>query len=155
MPTWLMAGLFALAFVVAGAGTYWLVGYLRAANRADASAEALENVPAKSAAAPNPLQRFVEITGVRFVTAGKDGISARFVLVNHSEAALTGLGGTVNLWGRTQKSEEDAEGSFTFSTDIPALASKELTVPLNTKLKIYELADWQNLSTDVRITAPQ
>jgi len=27
-------------------------------------------------------------------------------------------------------------------------------VPLTTKRKIYELADWQNVTTDVQITAP-
>jgi len=32
--------------------------------------------------------------------------------------------------------------------------SKELTAPLNTKKKIYELPDWQNVTTDVQITAP-
>ena len=34
------------------------------------------------------------------------------------------------------------------------MESKELSVPLNTKRKIYELGDWQNLTTDVQITAP-
>ena len=43
---------------------------------------------------------------------------------------------------------------FTFTTDLKAYESKELTAPLNTKLKIYELPDWQNVSTDVQITAP-
>jgi len=32
--------------------------------------------------------------------------------------------------------------------------SKELTVPLVTKKKIYELPDWQMVTTDVQITAP-
>jgi hypothetical protein len=34
------------------------------------------------------------------------------------------------------------------------MESKELTAPLTTKLKIYELPDWQNVTTDVQITAP-
>ena len=29
-----------------------------------------------------------------------------------------------------------------------------MSAPLNTKLKIYELPDWQNVSTDIQITAP-
>jgi hypothetical protein len=44
--------------------------------------------------------------------------------------------------------------NFTFNTDLKAYESKELTAPLNTKLKIYELPDWQNVSTDVQITTP-
>ena len=39
---------------------------------------------------------------------------------------------------------------------LPANAPAQpyLTVPLKTKLKIYELPDWQNITTDVQITAP-
>ena len=32
--------------------------------------------------------------------------------------------------------------------------SHELTQPLKTKLKIYELPDWQNATADVQITSP-
>ena len=35
-----------------------------------------------------------------------------------------------------------------------ARSSKELSAPLTTKRKIYELADWQNITTDIQITAP-
>jgi hypothetical protein len=79
----------------------------------------------------------------------------RFVLINHSNADIQGLGGNVTVWGRTRNSEEDAAGTFTFSTDLKANEARDLTAPLTTKLKIYELPDWQNVSTDVQITTPQ
>ena len=68
--------------------------------------------------------------------------------------AALGLSGNVTVWGRTQKSEEDAAGTFTFTTNLGPWESKEMSAPLNTKLKIYELPDWQNVSTDLQITAP-
>jgi hypothetical protein len=74
--------------------------------------------------------------------------------VNHSEADISGLAGNVTIWGRTQKSEEDAQGTFSFSTNLGPFEAKELTAPINTKLRIYELPDWQNVTTDVQITAP-
>jgi hypothetical protein len=76
------------------------------------------------------------------------------MLTNHSEADINGLAGNVTIWGRTQKSEEDAQGTFSFTTNLAPFESKEITAPLNTKLKIYELPDWQNITTDVQITAP-
>ena len=98
----------------------------------------------------------IEIAGVRFVMdAKKKTTMAKFVVINHSESDIDGLAGNVTIWGRTQKSEEDAQGTFTFTTTLGPFESKELSVPLNTKRKIYELGDWQNLTTDVQITAPK
>jgi hypothetical protein len=76
------------------------------------------------------------------------------VIVNHSGADLTGLSGNVTVWGRTQTSEEEAAGTFSFTTDLKPFDSRDLTAPLNTKLKMIELPDWQNVSTDIQITAP-
>jgi hypothetical protein len=86
--------------------------------------------------------------------AKKKTTLAKFVVINHSEADIEGLAGNVTIWARTQKSEEDAQGTFTFTTNLGSFESKELSVPLNTKRKIYELGDWQNLTTDVQITGP-
>jgi hypothetical protein len=151
LPTWLLTVLFAAGFVGIVFGVYKLV------NRAPAApAAAVESPAAKPGAPVNPIQRFVEIAGVRFVEdpKHKDQTIVRFLLVNHSDADLTGVGGNVTLWGSTRHSEEDAEGSFTFNTDLKSNESKELTEPLNTKKKIYELPDWQNLTADLQVTSP-
>ncbi len=75
------------------------------------------------------------------------------MIINHSTADINGLAGNVTIWGRTQKSEEDAQGTFSFNTNLAPFESKEMSIPLTTKRKIYELGDWQNLTTDVQITA--
>ena len=153
LPTWLLTLLFAFAFLGVGAGVYFVVHYFRGGTQA-ASTPA-ESTPAKGPAKPNPLQKYVEISGIRFVETPKHGTEARFVVVNHSGADITDLAGTVNIWGRTAKSEEEAAGTFSFKmASLKPYESKEAVAPLSTKLKPYELPDWQNVSAEVQITSP-
>jgi len=154
LPTWLLAILFAFAFVGLGAGVYWAINYFRGGTQA-ASAPAA-TIPAKGQAKPNPLQKYVEVSGIRFVESPQHAVEARFVVTNHSDADLADLGGTVNIWGRTAKAEEEAAGTFSFKiASLKPNESTEAVAPLTTKLKPYELPDWQNLSAKVQITSPQ
>jgi hypothetical protein len=116
----------------------------------------VESPAAKPGAATNPWQKFVEVSGVRFVEdpKHKDRILAKFLLTNHSSAGVSGLAGNVTVWASTKKSDEDAQGTFSFITNLDAYEFKEVTSPLTTKLKVYELPDWQNMTTDLQITAP-
>jgi hypothetical protein len=122
--------------------------------RTSSPSSTVESPAAKPGAKTNPLQKYIEISGVRFGEDKKKKPTVTFVVVNHSGADVTGLAGNVTVFGRTQKSEEEAAGTFTFTTNLAPNSSKEMTAVLTTKLKIYELPDWQNVSTDVQITAP-
>jgi len=154
LPTWLLAVLFAFAFVGVGAGAYWAINYFRGGT--EAASTPVANVPAKGQATKNPLQKYVEVSGIRFVETPQHETEARFVVVNHSGADITDLAGTVNIWGRTAKSEEEAAGTFSFKlASLKPYESKEAVAPLSSKLKVYELPDWQNVSAEVQITAPQ
>ena len=156
LPVWLMTILFAMAIAGVVFGLIWAFSCNRgSAGNGPAPIASVENPAAKPGATTNPLQKYIEISGVRFLEdPKKKTILAKFIIVNHSSADISGLTGNVTVWARTQKSEEDAQGSFTFTTNLAPMESKEMTVPLNTKRKIYELGDWQNLTTDVQITAP-
>jgi hypothetical protein len=155
LPVWLMTILFAMAFAGVVFGILWAVSTNRgSAGSGPAPIASVESPAAKPGAKTNPLQKYIEVSGVRFVEDAKKKTMAKFVLINHSPADINGLAGNVTIWGRTQKSEEDAQGTFSFSTNLAPMESKEMSVPLNTKRKIYELGDWQNLTTDVQITAP-
>ena len=103
----------------------------------------------------HPLAKYLELSGYRIAETSAGKLNIKFAVVNHSEADINGLAGNVSLFASTQKSEEDAQGTFSFTTNLGPFESKELTVPLTTKRKIYELADWQNITTDVQITGPQ
>jgi len=157
LPTWLLTVLFAFAFVGLVAAVYWAVGYFRGGgNSVTATPPAnVESPAAKPGAKTSPLQKYIEVSGIRFTEDAKKKLQVKFTLTNHSDADVSGLAGNVTIWGRTQKSEEDAVGTFSFSGDIGPQTSREFTAPLNTKLKVYELPDWQNVTTDLQITAPQ
>jgi hypothetical protein len=155
LPVWLLTILFAFGIGGVVGGIYWFLQTGKAqTGTGPAPTAAVESPAAKPGAKPNPLQKYIEVSGVRFVQDAKKKTQVRFVLINHSEADINGLAGNVTIWGRTRKSEEDAEGTFSFTTNLGPFESKEMTVPLTSKLKIYELPDWQNVAADVQITAP-
>jgi hypothetical protein len=102
----------------------------------------------------NPLQKYVEVVGLRLVTENKKPV-AKFVVVNHSSTEITDLAANVTLWASTSRSEEDSVGSFNFK--VPSLGpeeAKDLTEALKTKMKVYELPDWQNTTAQIEITSP-
>jgi hypothetical protein len=155
LPVWLMTIVFALAIAGVVFGIIWMFSTNRgSAGSGPAPIASVESPAAKPGAKTNSIQKYIEISGVRFVQDAKKKTMVKFIVVNHSPADISGLAGNVTIWGRTQKSEEDAQGTFSFSTNLAPDESKELSVPLNTKRKFYELADWQNITTDVQITAP-
>src|ERR1039458_2177177 len=156
LPTWALAILFALAFLGVGLGVFWLVTHNHASNRAAAAATNVDSPAAKPGAKVNALQKYVEVSGIRFSQDKQDKkvTMVSFVVINHSDTDVDRLTGNVTVWGRTRNSEEDAVGTFAFTTSIAAGASKELVLPFNTKLKPMELPDWQNVTVDLQITGP-
>jgi hypothetical protein len=150
LPTWLMTVLFAVVFVGVVWGIYSIVGSHSAAK----PSTTVESPAAQPGAPTNVWQKYIEVSGVRFVENAKKQPMVRFVLINHAGEDAEGLAGNVTLWGRTRKSEEDAAGTFSFNTNVPANGTKDLEAPLTTKLKIYELPDWQYVSADLQITGP-
>ena len=148
-----MSMVFFLAIVGLGAAVYF--GIQRFSPTARAERAGVEN-PANPSKAKvtNPLQKYIEVVGIRLMSDKKKPI-ARFLVVNHSNTELTDLTANVTLWASTSRSEEDSVGTFAFK--IPSIGpyeAREITTPLKTKLKIYELPDWQNASADVQITSP-
>jgi hypothetical protein len=151
-PAWLVGGGFALALILVFGGIYYFMSKGDAGNSGSKAAIA---VASKAGSAASPLQRSIEVAGLRFVNAGK-GSSVKFVVVNHSTAPVSDLQGTVTLWAGTNRSDEDAIGTFNLNVDVvEAGGSKEMTAPLKTKLKAYEMPDWQNASAEVTINAQQ
>jgi hypothetical protein len=152
IPTWLLTIFCTAGFVALVAGVYWLVGR----SHSPTPSTSVESPAAKPGAATNPWQKFIEVSGLRFVEdpKHKGKVFAKCLVTNHSSGDLSGLAGNVTIWASTKKSDEDAQGTFSFITNLSAYESKEITAPLTTKFKIYELPDWQNMTTDLQITAP-
>jgi len=152
LPTWFLTIVFTIVFLGLAAGVIWYISSHGAGVQTPSAT--VESPAAKPGAKTSPYQKYVEIAGVRFLEDAKKAPMVTFVIVNHSNADMAELAGNVTVWGRTRTSEEEAAGTFTFKTSLGPNESKELKAPLTTKLKFYELPDWQNVSTDIQITAP-
>ncbi len=150
---WLMIAGSALAFLVLIAGVYWAVQHFGSSTPGEKAG--LENpANASKQKVSNPLQKYVEVAGIRILSENKKPV-VKFFVVNHSSAEIPDLQANVTLWASTSRSEEDSVGSFSFKlNNLGPGDSHELTQPLKTKLKMYELPDWQNATADVQITSP-
>jgi len=104
----------------------------------------------------HPLAKYVELVGFRLSEAGGGKLRVKFVVVNHSEADIGDLGVKVRLTSSSAKPEDPAIADF--AVKVPTLGPEEIreveaSVP--TKLRIYELPDWQFLKAEFEITSPE
>src|SRR5262249_40105437 len=148
--------LFALAFGGVVLGAYYLVNLKSEPAAAPAEkAAVLENPPPAAAARNNPIAKQIEIVGLRLTQNKAKKTEVRFLVVNHSGVDIQDLAANVNLQARTAKKDDEPIGAFSFKVaDLGPYESKELTSVVNTKLKVYELPDWQNLQEQLQITSP-
>jgi hypothetical protein len=153
-----MSILFALAFVAILAGGYF--GYRKLQSRTEgqpAPTVAFEapSLPSPATLKAHPLAQHFEIAGLRLTEDSKQKASIQFVVINHSGAEISDLAAMVNLKAITARREEVAVGTFSFK--VPLLGpyeSKDLRATVETKLRVYELPDWQFLRADFQITSP-
>jgi hypothetical protein len=138
-------------------GVYHLVGHGSSASAGSgAASDASLQMPAPAPGGKaNPYQKFIEISGVRFAEDPKDKDKSivKFVVTNHADDDISGLTGSVGILARGDKSSQ-AVALFTFRTSLGPQESKDLTTSLTTRLKLYELPDWQFVQPVLQITAP-
>ncbi len=151
MSGWLVTVLAAAGFAGVFAGVYWAVSAAQqSAQSANPPTQALETpVPATPAAvSANPNLKYVELTGLRLTEDSQQKAFLEFVAVNHSAADLGEVSARVNLKAAGSK-EEEPVGTFVFKTSLGPYESKDLKVPVETKLRVYELPDWQFLRVEI------
>ncbi len=104
----------------------------------------------------HPLAKYVELVGFRMTEAGGGKLKIRFVVVNHSEADIGDLAVKVRLSTSSAKPEDPPIAEF--EAKVPSLGPEEIqevTAMVPTKLRIYELPDWQFIKAEFEITSPQ
>lgn len=104
----------------------------------------------------HPLAKYVELVGFRLadVTGGK--LRVKFAVVNHSEADIGDLGVKVRL--TTSSAKPDDPPIAVFEVKVPALGPEEIqdvTATVPSKLRVYELPDWQFIKAEFEITSPE
>jgi hypothetical protein len=112
--------------------------------------------PQTSGKNSNPTAKYIELVGFRVNEKSPGHLEVQFGVVNHSEADLGQVKMEVSL--RTTAAKPDDPPLITFSAKVPSLGPAELkpiTVDVPTKLRIYELPDWQFLKADFDLTEPK
>lgn len=155
-PAWLVTlGVFA-ALVGAGYAFYTLVLNKNGASAATPGAIQTQSAAPEEPAATGPagrvtakLARHLEVTGIRIIEENKRS-QIRMMVVNHSGADMAALKGSVTLTAEG-KPGEVAVVPFTLAS-LGSYEAKEITAPLKTTLRAYELPDWQFLRAQVKLT---
>jgi hypothetical protein len=104
----------------------------------------------------HPLAKYVELVGFRLSEAGGGKLRVKFVVVNHSEADIGDLGVRVRLMTSSSKPEDPPISEF--DVKVPTLGPEEIKdveAETPSKLRIYELPDWQFLKAEFEITCPE
>ena len=112
--------------------------------------------PAVVVASKNPVAKYIELVGFRITERNPGKLHVEFGVVNHSEADIGDIALEINLRPTTAKPGD--EPLVTFAAKVPALGPEELkqaSVEVPTKLRAYELPDWQFLKSDFQITEPK
>ncbi|MBZ5612107.1 MAG: hypothetical protein LAP38_27935 [Acidobacteriia bacterium] len=115
-------------------------------------------IPAHTTASntSNPLAKYVELVGFRINEKSTGKLEVQFGVVNHSEADIGDLKLNVTL-GTTAAKPGDPP-LISFSAKVASFGPSDLknvTVEVPTKLRVYELPDWQFLKAEFQITEPQ
>ncbi len=103
----------------------------------------------------NPLAKYLEIAGFRVSEGGAGKLTVKFAVINHSDADIGDLVMKVKLTTTAAKPEDPP--ITVFDAKVPPLGPlevKDATGTATTKLRVYELPDWQFLKAEAEITSP-
>ncbi|MEO7142278.1 MAG: hypothetical protein ABI165_02120 [Bryobacteraceae bacterium] len=103
----------------------------------------------------HPLGKQLELAGFRIGEQAAGKLKIRFGVINHSDADITDLGLKVSLKLITAKPTDPP--ICVFEVKVPDLGPQEMKEVMgtaSTKLRVYELPDWQFIHADFEITSP-
>ena len=104
----------------------------------------------------NSIAKYLELVGFRVTERSPGHLVVQFGVVNHSEADIGDVKMTVNL--ATTAAKPGDPPLISFPAQVSRLGPNELKdvmVEVPTKLRVYELPDWQFLKADFQITEPK
>jgi hypothetical protein len=106
-------------------------------------------------ASKHPLAKYLELGGFRLSEMGSGKIVVKFAVINHSDADIGDLVLNVKLTTTAAKPEDPPITQF--EAKVPALGPREIkdvSASASTKLRIYEMPDWQFIRAEAEITSP-
>jgi hypothetical protein len=104
----------------------------------------------------NPIAKYLELVGFRIRERSPGHLVVQFGVVNHSEADIGDVKMTVNLGTTAAKPGDPPLISFPATVSkLGPTELKDVSVEIPTKLRVYELPDWQFLKADCVIGEPK
>ena len=150
LPAWLVTvGVF-VGLLAAGYAFYTLV--LNKHGSASASNEKAADEPAaaKGPRGSRDLSKHLEVAGIRILEENHRP-TIRLMLINHSSADIAPAAGSITL---ITDGKGDPVAVIPFSlASLGAYEAKDISAPLKTKLRAYELPDWQFIKAQVKLSA--
>lgn len=104
----------------------------------------------------NELAKYIELVGLRIRERSPGHLIVQFGIVNHSEGDVGDVKLTVNL--STSAAKPGDPPLITFPAQVSKLGPSELrdvSVEVPTKMRVYELPDWQFLTASFSIDEPK
>jgi hypothetical protein len=150
LPTWLVG---ILTVAVLGGALFGLYKYVGKGSSGGTAATPARSEADSKAAAGHPYRKYIEIAGLRILENSARKPVIRYTVVNHSPAELQNLELQLTLTS-TSGAEPLSIIKAKVGT-VDAYGVKDMESPLETKLKIYELPDWQFVKAAFEITAPK
>jgi ABC-type glycerol-3-phosphate transport system substrate-binding protein len=132
-----------------------LAGCSSPAPQATSKQGAVENTAPATTTSKHPLAKYIELAGFRLAESKPGQLDVKFVAINHSEADLGDLELKIRL--KTTAAKPDDPPVAELQAKVPSLGPLEIRdigAKLNTKLRIYELPDWQFMRAEFDITSP-
>lgn len=99
--------------------------------------------------------KLIELAGFRITEKAPGTLQIKFGVVNHSLADLGDVGLNVTLRARAAGEDEPPIASFPCKVSLGPYEWSDVTASVPTKLRVYELPDWQFLRATFDITAPE
>jgi hypothetical protein len=104
----------------------------------------------------HPLAKYIEVAGIRFTESGAGKLKITFAVINHSPADIGDLGLKFKLVTNSAKPDDPPVAEFeTKIATLAPLENKDVSVEVPTKMRVYELPDWQFIRARYEITSPQ
>ncbi len=154
LPSWLITLLVFGGLLGLGAAFYfWYLPSSRREKEPVAEQPAAAD-PSKPAAKPNPLTKNLEIAGLRVSEDARQKIQVRMIVINHSAADMGDVKLNITLTSNPSTGAPSTVGAFPLLvSDLGPMEAKEVKGTFNTKLRAYEVPDWQFLKATAEIMA--
>lgn len=114
-----------------------------------------ETTQPRVAGSSNPAAKHLELVGFRVTEKTLGKLTIQFGVVNHSDADLGDIALNVTLNTTASKASDPPLVTFKTKVNVGPQELKAVSVEVPSKLRPYELPDWQFLKADFQLDEPK